>query len=85
MRIGQRVSYNSLAEGSGKVFNGVVKMFEYDPDGYAVVMLDGQESWPEWAIVHRARLKVAQPPAKFSAKGGGDDPAGSPALMAEVA
>lgn len=83
MRLGQHVLWNSLTPDSKRVFGGVVRCFEHDLKGWAVIERDG---FPEdWLPVSRSRLRVVQPPAKFTAKGGGDNPESSATLMAEVA
>lgn len=83
MRLGQHVLWDSLVPDSKRVFRGVVRMFEYDLNGWAIVERDGfpQDLLP----IARRRLRVAQPPAKFTAKGGGDSPTSSGALFSEVA
>lgn len=84
MRIGQHVKWKSLNPDSPeKWFYGFVTCYEYDAKGWATVEVDG---FPGANMpIRRERLVIPQPPAKFSAKGGGDDPAGTAALMAEVA
>lgn len=83
MRLRQHVLWDSLAPDSKRVFSGVVHCFEHDLTGWAIVARDG---FPDERLpIRRARLRVAQPPAKFTAKGGGDSPTSSAALIAEVA
>lgn len=82
MRIGQHVTWKSLAPGSDKVFSGVVRMFEHDSHGYSAIQMDGVE---DYVLVRRSRLIIAQPPAKKTAKGGGDSPTSSAALLQEAA
>lgn len=83
MRLGLHVMWDSLKPGSKHVFTGTVHCFEHDPAGWAIVARDG---FPDERLpIGRARLRVAQPPAKKTAKGGGDDSAPAGVLMAEVA
>ena len=82
MRIGQHVTFKSMAPESTKVFSGTVKMFEHDPKGYAAVEL---RKGDDYVIVKRKRLIIASPPAKKTAKGGGDQPSSSAAVLAEAA
>ena len=83
MRIGQIMKVESLHT-PGRWDQVEVLCFEHDKeDGWAIVRPLNHRpgySWP----VRRKRLVPFDPKAKFTAKGGGDDPAGAPALMAEV-
>lgn len=83
MRIGQHVKWQSLGN-PDKWFTGTVQSFEHDLEGLATVRVDGfpdEEAMP----IRRKRLVIPQPPAKFTAKGGGDDHAPSGVLIAEAA
>lgn len=82
MRIGLNVLWNSVAPGSTRVFRGVVKCYEHDLTGKAVVECETNGAW---LPIARSRLRVAKVPAKFTAKGGGDNPESSATLLAEVA
>lgn len=83
MRLGQHVTWKSKVEGSKRIFGGVVRCFEADLHGTAVVERDG---FPEdWLPISRNRLRVAQPRAKHTAKGGGNSPTSTAALIAKVA
>ena len=63
----------------------VVLCFEHDKqDGWAIVRPVSHRkdySWP----VRRKRLVAFDPKTKFSAKGGGDAPAGAAAVLSEAA
>ena len=74
MRIGQTVKWKSL--NSDLWIYGVVTCFEADKDGWAIV---------GGTPVRRSRLVEVRWKKGKTAKGGGDDPAGTAALMAEVA
>jgi hypothetical protein len=80
MRLGQHVLWKSLNDES-KTFSGTLRCFEHANNGLAIVQCDVTDAW---LPIRKSRIIIPQPPAKFTAKGGGDDPAGSPALMAEV-
>lgn len=82
MRLGQHVLWNSLAPHSTRTFGGTLRMFEHDLKGWAIVERDG---FPDDLLpISRNRLRMAQPPAKFTAKGGGNNPESSATLIAEV-
>lgn len=82
MRLGLNVLWDSLVEGSTRTFHGVVRCFEHDKGGKAIVECEPDG---KWLPIARSRLRVAKVPAKFTAKGGGDNPESSATLIAEVA
>lgn len=84
MRIGQRVKWESKYH-KGVWFSGTLVCFEYDKKGWALVKCDKDPPGREPVPVTRERLLAFTPPAKFSAKGGGDNPSGTAALLAEAA
>jgi len=72
MRLGQHVHWVSLT-GSGRILSGTLKCFEHLLSGWALVEMDGHPELP-WLPLARSRLSIAKPPAKKTAKGGGDSP-----------
>lgn len=83
MRIGQRVKWESKYH-KGVWFSGTVVCFEYDKKGWALVKCDtppGREPVP----VTRERLIGFKPPPTKDAKGGGNVPSGTAALLSEAA
>jgi hypothetical protein len=64
------------------VHRGIVRCFEADKKGVAVVECEPDG---KWLPISRTRLRIAKPPAKFDAKGGGDNPESTATLIAEAA
>jgi hypothetical protein len=82
MRIGQHVQWKSLAPESKTVFKGTLRCLEHDKNGWAVVEEDGTHLR---FVISRSRLIVPKPPASKDARDDGRTPAGSAAVLAEVA
>ena len=82
MRLGQYVQWKSLAPGSAKVFAGFVRCYEAALNGWAVVE---DEITGRWNPISRSRLIPVVWGKGKTAKGGGDSPAGSAAVLAEAA
>ena len=82
MRVGQYVQWKSVVPESKRVFAGIIRCLEHALDGWAVVE---DEMTGRWNPISRARLTAVAWNKGKTAKGGGDSPAGSAAVLAEVA
>ena len=82
MRVGQYVQWKSVVPGSERVFAGIIRCLEHALNGWAVVE---DEVAHRWNPISRARLIAVAWNKGKTAKGGGDAPAGSAAVLAEAA